>query len=149
MNPDHTPDGCRETENADGGAHCICERIAPLMSKRHRRGSAPTAKICVLKIIIIISSITSIMGALHTTFFFFFFWGAGGRGSWERHDYAHGHKFPSNINHKNNNNLLDCHQIIHPAQKHELKSLKCTQKQEDSKWTNTDHCYKPVTVRVD
>ena len=145
MNPGHTPDGCRETENADGGAHCICERIAPLMSKRHRRGSAPTAKICVLKIIII-SSITSIMGALHTMFFFFFL---GGGGSWERHDYAHRHKFPSNINHKNNNNLLDCHQIIHPAQKHELKSLKCTQKQEDSKWTNTDHCYKPMTVRVD
>lgn len=50
---------------------------------------------------------------------------------------------------KNNNNLLDCHQIIHPAQKHELKSLKCTQKQEDSKWINTDRCYKPMTVRVE
>ena len=52
------------------------------MSKRHRRGSAPTAKICVLKIIIIIiSSITSIMGALHTTFFFFFLGGRGGGGA--------------------------------------------------------------------
>ena len=50
------------------------------MSKRHRRGSAPTAKICVLKIIII-SSITSIMGALHTTFFFFFLGGRGGGGA--------------------------------------------------------------------
>ena len=51
------------------------------MSKRHRRGSAPTAKICILKIIII-SSITSIMGVLHTmyVFFFFFFWGVGGGG---------------------------------------------------------------------
>lgn len=49
-----------ETENADRGAHCICERIAPFMSKRLRRGSAPTAKICVY--FFLVSSITLLMG---------------------------------------------------------------------------------------
>lgn len=41
----HTPSECRDTEKADGEAHCICERIMPFMSKRLSRGSAPTAKI--------------------------------------------------------------------------------------------------------
>lgn len=41
----HTPDGCKEIEKADWGAHCICERIAPFMSKRWSKGSAPTANI--------------------------------------------------------------------------------------------------------
>jgi len=39
------PDECMEIENADGGAHFICERTAPLIVKRESAGSAPTAKI--------------------------------------------------------------------------------------------------------
>lgn len=41
----HTPEGCKETENAERGAHCICESVIPFISKRFSRGSAPTAKI--------------------------------------------------------------------------------------------------------
>lgn len=42
---EHTPDGCKEAENADWGKHCICERTAPFMSYRLTSGSAPTATI--------------------------------------------------------------------------------------------------------
>lgn len=44
-NQDNTPDGCKEIEKEDGGAHCICERVTPFMSNRLSRGSAPTASI--------------------------------------------------------------------------------------------------------
>lgn len=40
-----TPEGCKETENADVGAHWICETISPFMFNRVSDGSAPTARI--------------------------------------------------------------------------------------------------------
>jgi len=42
---EHTPAGCKEIEKDEEGAHCICERIVPFMSKRLSRGSVPTVKI--------------------------------------------------------------------------------------------------------
>jgi len=42
---EHTPAECKEIEKDDEGAHCICERIVPFMSKRLTRGSVPTVKI--------------------------------------------------------------------------------------------------------
>jgi hypothetical protein len=47
---ENTPAGCKEIEKADGGAHGICERIAPFMSKRLSIGSAPTVRIWNAKI---------------------------------------------------------------------------------------------------
>lgn len=40
-----TPEGCNEIENADSGAHWICEIISPLILNRLSVGSDPTAKI--------------------------------------------------------------------------------------------------------
>lgn len=41
----HTPDRCKETENADSGAHLIWDKILPFMSIRLSIDEAPTAKI--------------------------------------------------------------------------------------------------------
>jgi hypothetical protein len=41
----HTPDEWIEIENADKGAHLICDRTAPLIVIRESTGSAPTARI--------------------------------------------------------------------------------------------------------
>jgi hypothetical protein len=46
-------------------------------------------------------------------------------------------------------NSLDYHQIIHPAWKYGLISLKHTQKREGSKWINFDHCHKPMKIKAD
>lgn len=40
-----TPEGCKEMENADVGAHSICEMISPFIFNRVSNDSAPTARI--------------------------------------------------------------------------------------------------------